>query len=65
MLWRGETILPIEATMASLSQHQPHLFNPQVHMRTHRVLSNVTRWTLGTFYGLRRLHLSRYFEPLS
>ncbi len=29
---------------------------------THRVFSNLKRWALGTFHGLRRAHLPRYLD---
>ena len=29
---------------------------------THRVFSNLKRWALGTFHGLRRPHLRRYLD---
>jgi predicted RNA-binding Zn-ribbon protein involved in translation (DUF1610 family) len=29
---------------------------------THRVFSNLKRWALGTFHGLRRQHLRRYLD---
>lgn len=29
---------------------------------THRVFSNLKRWALGTFHGLRRQHLKRYLD---
>lgn len=29
---------------------------------THRVFSNLKRWALGTFHGLRRAHLRRYLD---
>ena len=28
----------------------------------HRVFSNLKRWALGTFHGLRRAHLRRYLD---
>lgn len=29
---------------------------------THRVFSNLKRWGLGVFHGLRRQHLKRYLD---
>ena len=29
---------------------------------THRVFSNLKRWGLGTFHGLRRQHLKRHLD---
>jgi hypothetical protein len=57
--WSGYAGLPDHA-------HDPKVVGPMaahiVLRWTHRVFSNLKRWALGTFHGLRRQHLKRYLD---
>jgi predicted RNA-binding Zn-ribbon protein involved in translation (DUF1610 family) len=57
--WSGYVGLPDHA-------HEPKVVGKMaahVILRwTHRVFSNLKRWALGTFHGLRRQHLKRYLD---
>ena len=57
--WRGYCGLPDH-------DHQPKVVGATpahlVLTWIHRVFSNLKRWALGTFHGLRRAHLRRYLD---
>ncbi len=57
--WRGYQGL-------SEHEHDPKVIGmtPAHHVLvwTHRVFSNLKRWALGTYHGLRRAHLQRYLD---
>ena len=51
---------------SGLSEHEPKVVGATpahlVLRWVHRVFSNLKRWALGTFHGLRRPHLRRYLD---
>ena len=60
--WSGYIGMPDHA-------HQPKVVGKMaahVILRwTHRVFSNLKRWALGAFHGLRRQHLKRYLDEFA
>ena len=54
------------AAIAACPTHEPKLVGATpahlVLACIHRVFSNLKRWALGTFHGLRRPHLRRYLD---
>jgi len=60
--WSGYIGMPDHA-------HQPEVVGKMaahVILRwTHRVFSNLKRWALGAFHGLRRQHLKRYLDEFA
>lgn len=57
--WKGYADLPRhEHRPRTVGKMAAHVVMKQVH----RVVSNLKRWALGTFHGLRRKHLRRYLD---